>query len=115
MSYLKNVWLWLRGFFRLGSLSYKPGWDPFKFGLLYLVDYGFNVVVLANPVVSISRYCWIRRNSSPWSYLGRALDWISPKHIENAGDPLWGSVSNPHSQRIAVPVLWIALVVWLVL
>jgi hypothetical protein len=106
MSYLKNVWLWFSGFFKLGKLSYKPGWGPFQYFWLYLIDTGFNVVILANEVVTISRYTWLRRRSQPWKWLGETLDKISPNHIENAGDPLWGSVPNPPWQRIAVPVLW---------
>ena len=112
-GYPKNLWLYFSGFFRLGSLSYKPGWGPFKFFFLYLIDHGFNVLVLGNQVVTVSRYAWIRRTSQPWKWLGETLDKIQPNHIENAGDPLWGSVPNPPWQRIAVPILWIGLIVFL--
>ena len=111
MSYLKNVWLWLRGYTRFNELTFKPGWGPKDPGwwLLYTFDIGANVLLLANEVVTISRYTWLRRRSQPWKWLGELLDKISPNHIENSADPLWGSIQNPPWQRIAVPAVWLGL------
>ena len=115
-GYTQNVALWLTGFGRFDEIRFKQGWKgkSVSWILLYLIDYGFNVVILANPVVSISRYCYIRRSSQPWKWLGEMLDKWHPRHIENAGDPLWDSLPNPHWQRIVVPLGWL-LILWAVL
>jgi hypothetical protein len=113
MNYFRNVWLWLTGLVKLRQLTYKPWCNPALFFPLYLFDYGFNTVFLAGQVVSVSRYCYIRRNSQPWKWLGEVLDRIQPRHIEDAGGPLWGSLENPGWVRIAVPLCWLLLTGWL--
>ena len=125
-NYLKNVymffrgipWLWTRDLDRLApaeaaalngqTISYKPNWTPEIFLLLYLIDYGFNCLVLANQIVSVSAYCFIRRKSQPWKSLGAALDWIQARHIEDAVSPLWGSKENSGRVRVLIPILWLS-------
>jgi hypothetical protein len=114
MTYLRNVWLWLHGLVHLEQLTYKPGWNAAKFFPLYVLDYGLlNTVFLAGPVVSISRYAYMRRASRPWSWLCSLLDHIQPMHVESAGPVLWGSTECPPWLRIAIPLLWIGLFVGL--
>ncbi len=38
MTYPHNIYLWLTGFSRLGTLAYKPGWNAWKFLPVYLID-----------------------------------------------------------------------------
>jgi hypothetical protein len=95
-NYLLNLKLFLLGFWKLGALNYKPGWTPIKFLPLYLFDYGFCVLVMAGPVVSVSWYV-----GEYWNVPG--------SHFALAGDPLWESVRSPPWVRIVVPALWASL------
>ena len=98
-NYLLNVKLWLTGFRRLGTITYKPGWNRWTFLPLYLLDYGLCVIVLAGPVTSISQYA--------------EAHWFSSYHGAHAGPPLWGTVRSPVGVRVAVPLIWLVLLtVW---
>lgn len=44
MRYFSNLRLWLTGFRQLGTIAYKPGWNPWKFFPVYLLDCGLNVL-----------------------------------------------------------------------
>ena len=97
MNYLLNLKLFVLGFAKLGTLDYKPGWAPTKFLPLYLIDYGF-CVLMGGPVVSVS-----------W-YLGQYWN-VPGAHFALAGEPLFGSVRSPPWVRIVVPALW-AVLLW---
>ena len=98
MNYFLNLKLFVLGFAKLKTLDYKPGWTARKFFLLYLFDYGFCVLVMAGPVVSVSWYV-----GEYWNVPG--------SHFALAGGPLFGSVRSPPWVRILVPALW-AVLLW---
>lgn len=116
MTYLANCWLWLRGFARLREVALKPRWrtyaPPRSFALLYLLDYGINVVFLAGQVETISRHAQDHRSGWVWDKLLDILERFDEGHGPRSGPPLWDSRLPPKWQRITVPLAWVALA-WL--
>ena len=94
-TYLNSLLTWLTGFGKLGAVDYKPGWNRWNFLPLYLLDYGFCVLVLAGPVTSISQYA--------------EAHWFTSYHGAHTGPPLWGTVRSPVWMRILVPTIWGAI------
>ena len=109
-TYLRNLSLWLRGFGKLRTLRYKPGWGPWAFLLPYCTTYLLGTLA-GYGVVSLSR-AWfdrstIRRNDyeseddgagDRWRYpfarwVTRLLNWAFPgsRHGRETGPRLWGS------------------------
>ena len=115
MSYFKNLWLWMSGFGRFDELDFKDGWSAKSpsWWLLYLIDHGACVLLLAGPVCTVSRYAQMHRSGTVWDKLLDVLDKFDTDHGQNSGPALWGSVESEKWVRIAVPVGWTAFVVWI--
>jgi hypothetical protein len=111
MTYLQNCWLFLRGFFRFGEIDFKPGWSAgsIKWWLLYLIDYGINVVFLAGQVESISRHAQDHRSGKVWDFILDIIEKFDKDHGPRSGPPLWDSELPPKWQRIVVPLGWVLL------
>jgi hypothetical protein len=115
LTYLRNLKLWLTGFTLLNQLPYKPGWGPWKFLPVYVLNYGTNVLLLAGQVEPISRHAQDHRSGWVWDKLLDILDWRDPGHGQKAGTALFGSQLPPLYVRVLVPLAWFLLVlVWLV-
>jgi hypothetical protein len=91
-QYIRNWIAYLKGFFKLGQVVYKPGWRPITFLGPYLTTYAV-AVALGFGVVSVSRVC-------AGTGLGRLIDWFfekvlrqGPNHCANTGGWLWGTRS----------------------
>lgn len=114
MTYFRNLYLWLRGFGRFDELDFKEGWsaESPKWWLLYLIDTGACVILLAGPVCTVSRYAQMHRSGTLWDKLLDVLDRIDTDHGQNSGPVLWDSEEPEKWVRIAVPVAWVALAVW---
>ena len=101
---------WLTGFTKLGTLSYKPGWNKWKFLPLYLVDYGTHVLT-GGAVVSWSRWFYDNRKTNRVAaFMNRLLGHIEDDHGQMAGPPLWGTVDLPAPIRILIICAWIGVV-----
>jgi len=93
--YFANWRIWWRGWGKLRTVHFKPGWTAWGWKPFWMV-YGSTMllgVLLGFGVVSISRVC----AGTP---LGNAIDWVfqyvlrqGPNHCRGAGGRLWGSRS----------------------
>jgi hypothetical protein len=115
MTYARNVLLWLRGWARFDEISFKPGWSAksIRWWLLYGLDIGANVVLLAGQVETISRHAQDHRSGKVWDFLLDILEKFDADHGPRSGGPLWDSELPPKWQRIAVPLLWLGGALWL--
>jgi hypothetical protein len=115
VTYLTNVRLWLTGFALFDELTFKPGWSAKSPGwwLLYLIDYGANVVLLAGQVESISRHAQDHRSGKVWDFILDIIEKFDRDHGPRSGPPLWDSELPPKWQRIAVPLGWLLWLAWL--
>lgn len=138
-TYLHNIWLWLRGFRWLWTrevvwrdgrwvyarderlkwtaggphiIAYKPGWNPWKFLPLYLIDHGAAVILLGIGVQPISRWAGERIDHRPWRWLARLLNRLDTGHTAEAGGLLWGSQPCREPVRHYVLLAWIGLMGW---
>lgn len=113
INLLINLWRFVVGFFKLGSLKYEPGWGalwPKPFVLLYLVDYGTHVLT-GGAVVSWSRWAWDNRERyvlAEWLH-----DWLGAKHTSEAGPVLWDTKDCSATFRLVLGSLWIGFGLWL--
>ena len=84
------------------AISYKPGWGPWSFLLLYCTTY-LAGTVCGYGVVSLSR-AWYQRSLVKWASgrpkyrfahrMTRLLNWLVPgKHGVHTGPWLWGTHS----------------------
>jgi hypothetical protein len=90
-QYFYNLGKFLSGLTKLGSISYKPGWGPWKFFPLYVVDYGTHVLTGA-AVVSWSRWFHDNRDKSRIAkFFDRFLNYVEEDHGAKAGPALWGT------------------------
>ena len=108
-QYLRNLTLWVRGFGWLwddSRIRYKPGWGPWKFLLLYLLDHGIACVVLGLGVQPVSRWAGDRYDHQPWRVLARVLNAIDEGHTSAAGGLLWGTRPCRDRTRYVVMMLW---------
>lgn len=112
MTYLRNLWLWLSGFRRFDEVDFRDGWDAgqLRWWLLYVFDYGANVVLLAGQVETISRHAQDHRSGWVWDKLLDVIEAFDRDHGPRSGPPLFGSELPPKWQRIVVPIGWIILV-----
>jgi hypothetical protein len=113
-QYFKNIGLWIVGFFKLGKLRYKEGWNAWKFFPVYLLDVGFCVLVAAGPVATHS---WFMNHHRDGWLNDKVLDLIEKvdeDHGEAAGPPLWGSKEPPQDVRIFVTSVWVAIALGLI-
>jgi len=138
-TYLRNVWLWLRGFrwlwtrsvtLRDGTwvythgdnmkwtegappvIAYKPGWNAWRFLPVYLLDHGAACILLAIGVQPISRWAGDHAHSEPWRTLARWLNKIDDGHTSAAGGLLWGSQPCSRTVRYYVMLAWAGLLGW---
>ena len=140
MSYWSNVgkfwrgvrWLWTRDItdqlvllpegvvslneYRPGwGIEYKPGWGPWRFLLVYILDYGTRVHT-GGAVVSWSRWWWERRQKyGHANLLSRLLNHLDENHGARAGGALWGTEDTGWA-LVGGLVFWaglLALVGWL--
>jgi hypothetical protein len=108
--YRENVRLWWTGFGKLQTLSYKPGWGPGRFLLLYALDYGTHVVLWGGAVVSWSRFSYDERRRYGMARLVNAvLNAFDRGHGAEAGPALWGSAPIPSAEARIVRTFWAAV------
>jgi hypothetical protein len=113
---LADLWVWATGWPHLWNgkphgraggtlapITYKPGWGPWKFALMYATTYLAGTLA-GYGVVSLSR-AWYER-SHPHGYHGgpkypfarfmtRLLNWLVPgKHGVHTGPWLWNTASR---------------------
>ena len=114
-QYIRNVTLWVRGFgwlWNADRIRYKPGWGPWKFAPLYLIDHGFACLVLGLGVQPVSRWAGDRLDHQPWRWIARALNALDDGHTAEAGGLLWGSQPCREPVRHYVLLAWIGLMGW---
>lgn len=111
MTYFRNVWLWLVGWGRFDEVGFRDGWSAKSplWWLLYLLDYGANVVLLAGQVETISRHAQDHRSGWVWDKLLDIIEKFDKDHGPRSGPPLFGSELPPKWARIVVPVFWLLL------
>ena len=115
MTYARNCLLWLRGWARFDEIDFKPGWSAKSplWWLVYGLDHGANVILLAGQVETISRHAQDHRSGWVWDKLLDILERFDEDHGPRSGGPLWGSELPPKWQRIVVPLLWLGGALWL--
>lgn len=112
-QYIRNIWLWLRGFPRLGTVTLKPGWkNGPAWWLVYLFDYGAACIFLGLGVQPISRWAGLHVKQAPWGWLAALLNTLQAGHTTQAGGLLWGSQPCPRRVRYAVILVWLAIILW---
>lgn len=89
-QYITNWKLFLAGFTRLGTLTFRPGWNAWKYLPVYLVDTGLNVAS-GGAVNTISRRAQDHRSGWVWDKLLDAIETFDAEHGARASGPLWGS------------------------
>lgn len=141
-AYLRNISLWLRGFAWLWTreivwrdsgwvyargdrlkwtvgcppvIVYKPGWSPWKFLPVYLLDHGIACVFLGLGVQPISRWAGQRVKHAPWRWLAWALNKLDAGHTDAAGGLLWQTTPCPAKVRLVVMACWALILGGLVL
>jgi hypothetical protein len=108
--YLKNIKLWLQGFGKLDQLTYKPGWNKYKFFFLYLLDHGTHVILSGGAVVSWSRWFYeTRKKYKSSKFLTRLLNWFDDNHGAEAPSAYWNSEPCPPRQRAIIALTWTVL------
>lgn len=111
--YISNIVLWLTGFLTLGTISYKPGWNAWKFLPVYLIDCGLNVLT-GGAVCPLSRRFQDHRSGWVWDKILDVIETVDKHHGINAGPPLFGSVECSKRVQIFVTLAWLAvLVLWI--
>lgn len=138
-AYLRNISLWLRGFAWLWTreivwrdsgwvyargdrlkwtvgcppvIVYKPGWSPWKFLPVYLLDHGAACILFGIGVQPISRWAGAHARSEPWKTLTRWLNRLDEGHTDEAGSLLWGSQPCSRTVRYCVMLVWVGLLGW---
>jgi hypothetical protein len=111
-NYIRNLRLWLTGFRLLGAIAYKPGWNPWKFLPVYLLDCGLNVLT-GGAVCPLSRRFQDHRSGWVWDKILDVIETFDKYHGINAGPPLFGSVECSKRVQIFVITAWLAaLFLW---
>lgn len=103
--YIRNLVLWLTGFLTLDMVSYKPGWNKWKFLPVYLIDCGLNVIT-GGAVCPLSRRFQDHRNGWVWDKILDIIETVDKYHGINAGPPLFGSVECSKPTQIFVALAW---------
>jgi len=97
------------------SIEYREGWGPWRFLLVYILDYGTRVHT-GGAVVSWSRWWWERRQKyGHANLLSRLLNHLDENHGARAGGALWGTEDTGWA-LVGGLVFWaglLALVGWL--
>lgn len=109
VNYLRNIFLWMRGFTRFDELTFKEGWHArqLRWWLLYLIDHGACVILLGGAVETVSSYAHRHRSGKAWDFLLDLIEKCDPGHGVNAGPPLWESVECGKIFRLFCPILWL--------
>jgi hypothetical protein len=111
-NYFLNLRLWLTGFGKLGTIAYKPGWSPWKFFPVYLLDCGMNVLT-GGAVCPLSRRFQDHRSGWVWDKILDVIETFDKYHGLSAGPPLFGSVECSKRVQIFVTLAWLAtLFLW---
>ena len=113
-NYLWNIKQWLQGWLYFDQIMFKDGWsNNWQWKLLYLVDHGACVILLAGAIEPISHYAQRHRKGRAWDFLLDLIERFDPGHGLDSGGPLWASEESPKWVRIAVPTGW-SLALWLI-
>ena len=110
MTYPHNLYRWLTGFFKLGQIAYKPGWNAWKFLPVYLLDIGLNTLT-GGAVCTISRRAQDHRSGWVWDKILDAIEHFDKTHGALSGPPLWGTKECSKSVQIAVTLFWVVVIV----
>lgn len=95
MQYFTNVGRWISGFFLLGKLRYKPGWNAWKFFPVYLLNYGTRVLT-GGACSSWSRWFYENRGTfRPAKFMDRLLEKFDTNHGQDSSEALWDTKSLP--------------------
>lgn len=109
MTYPRNIYLWLTGFFKLGQIAYKPGWNAWKFLPVYLIDIGLNTLT-GGAVCTISRRAQDHRSGWFWDKILDAIEHFDEQHGALSGPPLWGTKECSKSVQVLAAMLCVVAV-----
>lgn len=88
------------------QITYKEGWGPWKFLLLYIFDYGTKVLT-GGACITWSRWFYEKRTTNRLArFMDDLLDRVDPKHGYRSGPALWGTQDCPLWVRVPATVVW---------